>query len=326
MGIKEEVLESNTFITSYEFTDINRVMVEKWGELWTNYRKAWADTANYNNVSEVPLYVLLELNSFCNYKCKMCKHGEDANIERKSMPVAMVRKIVEECKEMKVPSINIGTGTECTLHPQFKEIALMIKESGAIDKFFLTNGSTLTDANIQLIFDGEYERVEVSLDAASVTTYDKIRRNGNLSHVESGIEKLLIERQQRRVRLPYIRLSFCVQEDNENEIEQFYRKWENKVDCIEYQKMVKNEVVLEGEPRIQRCNQPFNRLTIDFEGNIYACCSIIFQKYNCIGNIKDMTLQEAWNGEKAKSVRNGFIKGKPVGYCKRCLCNMYGPT
>ena len=76
----------------------------------------------------------------------MCKHAEDdCNEPKYSMPLEYMEKIVSECKELEIPSINIGSGTECTLHPQFKEIALKIKDSGAIDKFFLTNGTTLTD-------------------------------------------------------------------------------------------------------------------------------------------------------------------------------------
>jgi len=320
--ISEEVLKSKSQIVPYQLTDINQIMMVRHGEKWLEYREKWAKAGAKYEVEDIPLYVVMELNSFCNLRCKMCKHAEDTkDTERKSMSMDIFEKVINECGELQVPSINIGSGTECTLHPQFKKIALETKNSGAIDKFFLTNGSTLTDEVIGLIFDGEYERVEISVDAATEETYKKIRKGGNFLKLEKGIQRLIDEKRKRGGDIPIIRLSFCVQEDNKKEIDEFYEKWNRKVDIIEFQKLV--SLIDSAKEAVHReCNDPFNRLIIDYDGNIYPCCSIFYQNEYCLGNIKDISLYEAWHGQKMEALRSSFRKGKLFPHCNNCLVSI----
>lgn len=327
MSIKEEVLNySNRQVITYGFTPMDDILTARHGEAWKQYRKRWKNSENINEICDIPLYLLLELNSFCNLRCKMCKHAADnKDMKRESMSMDIFDKIIKECSDMSIPSINIGTGTECTLHPKFDEIVVKVKNSGAIDKFFLTNGTTLSDKMINKIFEGEYERVEISVDAARQETYEKIRINGNFVKLEKMIIKLIDEKKRRGVNLPIIRLSFCVQKDNIDEIDMFYEKWENKVDLIEYQK-VSSYSPTDGiiEPKIKKCLQPFNRMTINYRGDIFACCSILYQDRFCLGNIKDMSIYEAWHSEKMNELRNSFKNRNLIQHCKECLVSVYG--
>ncbi|EOS35246.1 radical SAM additional 4Fe4S-binding SPASM domain-containing protein [Lachnospiraceae bacterium M18-1] len=327
MSIKEEVVKnSSRQVIRYAFTAMDDILAAHHGEKWKQYRKRWTDTQNINELSNIPLYLLLELNSFCNLRCKMCKHADDnQSMERESMSIEVFDKIIRECRDLDIPSINIGTGTECTLHPKFNEIVEKVKYSGAIDKFFLTNGTTLSENMINRIFTGEYERVEISVDAATRETYEKIRVNGNYEKLEKMILKLIDEKKKRRMNLPIIRLSFCVQNDNIDEIDMFYNKWENKVDLIEYQKVSSYpsaDQIL--EPKVTKCLQPFNRMTINYRGDIFACCSILYQDRFCLGNIRDMSIYEAWHSEKMNKLRNSFINGNLIQHCRECLVSVYG--
>lgn len=328
MSIKDEVLnENNRQVITYGFTPIDDILMLRHGKKWKNYRERWIDSQGMKKISDIPLYLLLELNSFCNLKCKMCKHAEDnRDIKHESMSIEIFDKIIEECHSLEIPSINIGTGTECTLHPKFNDIMVKVKESGAIDKFFLTNGTTLSEKMIEKIFKGEYERVEISVDAATKETYEKIRIQGNYKKLEKMIIRLIDEKKIRGTELPIIRLSFCVQDDNMNEIDMFYEKWKNKVDLIEYQK-VSSYVSIDSvkkEPRIKKCSQPFNRMTINYKGDMFACCSILYQDKFCLGNIRDLSIYEAWHSEKMKKLRNSFKNGQLMQHCKECLISIYG--
>lgn len=329
--IQNEVLSSPQQIKSYAFTDVDEVMICKHGNKWSDYRRKWSESSNLNaTVNEYPLYVLTELNSFCNLRCLMCKHSEDnLNMERKSMPIEMFHKVIEQCNEMSIPSINIGTGTECTLHPDIEKIMQIMSQSNAIDKFFLTNGTTLNQKMINNIFETGFERVEISVDASSSETYEKIRRNGKYQKLENSINMLINEKQKRKTRLPIIRLSFCVQSGNVNEIDEFYEKWKDRVDIIEFQKMVtlgRQSVGNKNEQYISKmtCVHPCNRLTVDYDGNIYPCCSILYQSEYCLGNINDMMLYEAWHGKKIMKLRESFKTGKLFKHCNNCLLSIYG--
>lgn len=330
MSIRDEVLKENgSQICRYSFTSMDEILLRKHGQQWKRYRKLWDDSKNIGEeTTDIPLYILLELNSFCNLKCKMCKHADDGqNIVRESMPMPVFEKIIRECRVLGIPSINIGSGTECTLHPRFKDIVLMVKESGAIDKFFLTNGSTLSENMINDLFQGEYERVEISVDAATKETYQKIRKNGNFEKLETAIAQLVSEKKKRGLELPLVRLSFCVQNENIDEIDLFYEKWKNHVDLIEFQKVSQPcEFISKTDngPMIETCTQPFNRMTINYKGDIFACCSILYQDSYCLGNIRDMTIYDAWHCDRMQAIRAYFRNGKLMEHCKRCLISIYG--
>ena len=326
-NVKAEVLkDKEKRVISYSFTHADEILVQKHKDAWTCYRKKWSkaqDTDSLN--SDIPLYIVLELNSFCNLRCKMCKHADDhPAAERRSMPMAVFEKIMNECCELRIPSINIGSGTECTLHPQFDKIIQKVKESGAIDKFFLTNGSTLSEKMIDQIFEGGYERVEISIDAATKNVYEKIRKNGNFERLEKMILRLLEEKKRREAKLPLVRLSFCVQKDNIEEIDAFYDKWKGKVDFIEYQKVSLPGSIGQMEGKYKKCAQPFNRMTINYNGDIFPCCSILYQDRYCLGNIRQMSIYEAWHGEKMNMLRKSFRSGKLMQHCRECIWSVYG--
>ena len=56
------------------------------------------------------------------------------------------------------------------------------------------------------------------------------------------------------------------------------------------------------------CLQPFNRIEIYENGDIYNCCPS-FVKYYSIGNIYKSSFDEIWNGEKVKILRKKILNG-----------------
>jgi radical SAM protein with 4Fe4S-binding SPASM domain len=52
-------------------------------------------------------------------------------------------------------------------------------------------------------------------------------------------------------------------------------------------------------------------------GNIVICCADPEQK-SVIGNIKNMTITEAWNSPIFKKIREEHLNGKYSGICKKC--------
>ena len=56
------------------------------------------------------------------------------------------------------------------------------------------------------------------------------------------------------------------------------------------------------------CTQPFNRIEIYENGDVYNCCPS-FIKYYSIGNIFQTPFKEIWNGEKARLLRRKILGG-----------------
>ncbi len=56
------------------------------------------------------------------------------------------------------------------------------------------------------------------------------------------------------------------------------------------------------------CNQPFNRIEIYENGDVYNCCPPFINNYS-IGNIFQTPFDEIWNGEKSKLLRRKILNG-----------------
>ncbi|MGZ3690414.1 MAG: radical SAM protein [Pseudobdellovibrio sp.] len=64
----------------------------------------------------------------------------------------------------------------------------------------------------------------------------------------------------------------------------------------------------------QFCAAPFNQMFLYPTGDVFVCC----EGGGFLGNVKNNTLEELWNGEKAQTLRKEFLEGKP----KQCKKNI----
>ncbi len=310
--------EKNGMLTHYEFTDINKKLITVHGDKFINYRNEW-DFCNKNLIpSKKPLYIVLETNTYCNLKCKMCEKNFYTK-DKMDISQEIIEKIVLECKEFALPSILIGAAAESLINPDIKKILSKIKTIGAVDNFVITNGTKLDHSMNEFLIDNKFERLYVSLDAAKQDTYRKIR-GADLEVVENNIYDFLKTRKKKKSSFPLLRVSFVKQKENEDEIEAFISKWQDKVDIIDIQEMCdfSNLDELEEFPYVKyKCQAPFTTLSLDCAGNIYPCCTF-YRKYLCLGNIKDITLMDAWNSNKIQELRNSIVKGELCKACRNC--------
>ncbi len=71
------------------------------------------------------------------------------------------------------------------------------------------------------------------------------------------------------------------------------------------------------------CTQPFNRIEIYENGDVYNCCPEFINHYK-IGNIFETFFDEIWNGEEVKNIRKHLLNGDFSlcgDICNRKYCN-----
>lgn len=76
-----------------------------------------------------------------------------------------------------------------------------------------------------------------------------------------------------------------------------------------------------GIPVRTHCSVPWSQANIDYDGGVYFCADYTDYK---LGNIKDESFFDVYNGERARRFRN-TLKGSPDGVfpgCVRCYQNM----
>lgn len=323
---KVEKILDNRQLLHYEFTNVEKTLETIHGEAFKKYREKWNMATKLQGTPDAPLYIILETNSYCNMKCKMCTRNFFEIDNRKiNISPEVIDRIVQQCEEYSVPSIFIGAGAECLINPEIKEILKKVKSIPSLDCFLITNGYNLDEDIANLLIDLQYERVYVSIDAATEETYKKIR-GCDLNRVETNLNRLLQLREKRKSVLPLVRVSYVMQDENKNEEEAFFHKWKDKVDIIDYQSLLNYQELdqlkeIEELPETDfQCVNPFRTLVINYEGNIYPCPSDYSLRMP-VGNVMEISIGEAWNSEQMKKLRESILNKDLCRICRNCVAH-----
>ena len=77
-------------------------------------------------------------------------------------------------------------------------------------------------------------RIQISIDAITKDTYDKVRPGGNYDKIIKNIEEFLSIKKDLNVQLPLVRVNFVKTSINHHELQKFLDFWKDKVDMIEF--------------------------------------------------------------------------------------------
>ncbi len=320
------VKEKNDFIFKYQKQDVNEKLAKILGQDFRRYREDFHKTQDYLKtgfIPDFPITISLELVNRCNLNCIMCykKHHTKTHAQ---LSLKVLEKVMQECKDNKLPSLIIGLGAEPLVYKEIKQAMDIIHKADIQDIFFGTNGALLTDEIIELIVKHKISRVEISLDAATSTTYNKVRRVPVLEKVEKNIEKIIACKKKYNSPLPVIRLCFVVMDINKHETELFIEKWKDKVDYIDFQRYIDlskiDEPTKVDQPVIKNafCAYPFYSLNIWSDGGVSPCCSFYGKKL-IFGNVHNQTLKDIWNSQAIKAIQEQIASKKFNPICQKCL-------
>ena len=334
-----------TFSTTED--DINIKLAKIIGQKFIDYRKRW-DLANQMKlVTDFPMFLHLDMNQTCNYKCPHCIIGSPKEVEEyysgDFLNFKDYKKIIDEGAEYNCPSVEPQGNNEPFLNKKLPEWIYYAHKKGFIDIMLNNNGSAFTKKRAEEILDSGLTRLRFSIDAATPETYSKVRVGSiPLKKVIKNIEYFLELKERKNYKLPIVGVSFCVMKHNEHEVDDFFDFWKDKVDIIttqrylppipdenggvpeKYQKFYATEQ-LEEEPIDEfKCVQPFQRVQIKND-KITPCC-ISFNKDLILGSLKTTTIYKAWNSEKMNNLRNMHKEGKFYldKTCTDCV-NLYYP-
>lgn len=315
----------NGQLMHYEFTDIEATLHAIHGEKYARYREEWRKASSQEYIPERPLYVVMSTNSYCNMDCKMCyRNWESSKEHPENIDLLMLQNVLRQCNSLGVPSFFVGADAECLINPYIKRILTDIKEiGGGIDNFLITNAYALSEDIINLLIDLQWERIYISLDAATQEAYQKIRGK-DLSVVEKNLRNLLRVRNERKSVLPLIRVSFVIQNDNKNERDLFFNKWKDMVDVIDFQTCIDYSYVgkLKELPNIEyHCCNPYRELHINYDGEMHPCCNDFGYRMH-LGNANDISVSDAWNSVTEQELRRQLKEGKLNNYCRNCAASM----
>ena len=328
--------------------DINTKLGKIIGPKFIDYRKKWDLANKMKLIADFPLFLHLDMNQLCNYKCPHCIIATQSEVDEyydgDYLNFKDFKKIIDEGAEYNCPSVEPQGNNEPFLIKNLHEYIYYAHKKGFIDIMLNNNGSAFTKRRAEQILDSGITRLRFSLDAATPETYSKVRVGSiPLQKVIKNIEYFLELKKKKNYKLPIVGVSFCKMSHNENELDQFINFWKDKVDIVAIQRFVPPISSSEGsapekykkyyssdqlnETPIDefKCVQPFQRVMIKND-KIGPCC-VSFNKDLILGSIHKTKIYNAWHSEKMNNIRKMHKEGKFYlnKTCSDCV-NLIYPT
>lgn len=297
---------------------------------YREYRKKWAK-ASCGYLFNFPLCVEMESSYLCNLQCPKCPrqvlntNNESGLFERK-----LYRKLLEEARKYRMPSIILDHEAEPLTNPFIADMVGEAKVSGILDIWMHTNANLLNEGLSRKIIKNGLTKINFSIDAATAQTYDKVRPGGNYKRVINNILFFLKVKKELKRKDLRARVSFVLQKENRHEAKDFFYFWKNKVNLICFQELIdfskfNNRLKLSSKKLNGfACFKPWQIIIVKYNGDIVPC-SMPFKSYPpedyLLGNLHGSTIEQCWNSPKLDRIRR-YILDKSYGkvpFCRDCI-------
>lgn len=310
-------------------------------DAWTAYREQWEKCASLELELDHPLHLEFELNYSCNLRCPMCTWAVETAVQRKAdwFTFDDYKKIIDEAVKIGTKSIRLCYINEPLIRQDIDQFIAYAVGAGILDVMITTNATLLTREMSRKLIEAGLTKINVSLDATTSATYDKIRVGGDFKKTLANIDGFLALRAELKVGVPKLRVTFCLTKINEHELDEFVATWTGKADSLGIQQVqdpfkegrfkddARGATIMDQEraapPETFRCPEPFKRLNLRSDGSVLPCCSF-YAVDLLVGNWKKQTLAEIWNSPKMTELRDihrtGDYQKNPV--CKSCIENV----
>lgn len=296
------------------------------GEKYKLYRELWYKADNENYLPEHPLHVDIELSGACNLRCRMCHHGVGEGVKTAGfMDRKLAFKLIDQCAELEVYSIKFNWRGEVTLNTFLPEACEYAKKKGILEVQINTNGLPVKKGILVDCAKSGMDRIIFSVDGFSKETYEDVRVGGDYDKLLKNIEEVLVWKNKNKAVKPFIRVQMVRTNINAHEVEGYIKFWSGRVDDVRVTDVTNRgqgdflsvgDQVTTGR---RRCPQPFQRLTIGYDGKVSPCCVDWFQNY-IVGDSNKEALKVIWDSEKMNCLREAMDKKEhdKIEICKKC--------
>lgn len=252
------------------------------------------------------------------------------------MDMAIYDKVIDEIATFSEPvrakEIELFHFGESLLHPKLNRMVAKAAESG-LRAVLSVNAPHLTPERAEQLIDAQAYKLIISLDGHDNASYRSIRgRAASFDKAEENLNALsrllkhrpvktqvvvrAIEFDANRPSIQLIRDSMT-SKGLDIEIRPFFPWTHLEFEQLgEYQRL----------PPQMPCPFPWQYLVVQWDGNVVPCCRD-YNAVNVMGNVRQQTLREIWNGPAYEDFRKRHeeadFNGNPI--CRDCM-QIYGTS
>jgi radical SAM protein with 4Fe4S-binding SPASM domain len=312
--------------------------------VYGNYRRAVRRYSREHDMAAMPFPGLVQLQTInaCQAACTMCPYPATSKLfPRGRIDDALFEKVVVElAAHPEVHTFVPMLQNEPLLDRRlFERLARFREVAGPrVKTELVTNGALLTSDVVERIREVRLDVLDISLDALHRETYERIRIGLDFDAVIAGVERVLDARlEHTKVFVRLVR-----QRQNAREVRDFTRRWKARgvgvfvysahdragsVDGFNERIRVPDRelpVLQRAEKAVSRawfghCPMPFAMASILHDGTLLMCVHDWGRKV-VLGNVKDATIAELWNGDAMRDVRRLVSERRyeEVPACRDC--------
>ncbi len=281
-------------------------------------------------VRSMPIRLWVETSSACNLRCVMCPNKDVQSAKKGFMDLNLFRKIVDEAKYF-INDMYLHHRGEPLLNPALFDMITCAREAGIKTRFH-SNGTQLNEEKAARLLDARPNLISFSVDGFEKNSYEKIRIGANFETTVENILRFARMRKERNLPLPYIvvekiRFQNPDPPENREQTEALTRRFleagvNEVIEKDEYIWAEENAPEPAGPRTYSACTFPWYSMVICSDGTVTPCPQDFHAKMN-MGNVKNSSLKEIWNGEAYRNLRRQFGHDiDSLTLCRKCdrLC------
>ena len=275
-----------------------------------------------------PPMIVVKITNMCNLECVHCPHGvvsKQDHYKPTHMEWGLYEKIVDEVAFYKKVIFRLLCDGEPLMHPRFPDMIRLARQKGIGPVNFITNGLRLDSELSKVVLESGVDVVEISLDALTQGTYEKIRKGSEYGLVMDNVHKF-IEKRNKMAAKTKIMVSIIDQPEAEAELEAFKKYWEQRADKVITRVYTSiGGLVDDKKMKIDNsgdrwpCPLLWRRFFINSRGMAEFCVEDWYSE-TVVGDVNKSSIKEIWSSRKYGEVRQAHLARKfhEVPHCSGC--------
>jgi len=300
------------------FKSINGTPIDNYqdNEKFREYRRLWDECPREGKVAPFPLNVDLEVTNACNLRCPHCARtqnnwgkGEVGFVDKE-----VVRKVIREIADKGGYCMKFSLRGEPLLHPEIVTFLKWAKDANLLDYYFNTNGMLLSQKMAREFVEMEIPRISISVGGWNEKTFELCQAGAKMEVVRENIRYLKEYRDKKGSEYPIIRVQAVTLEELTKHMEEFKKLWtplSNEIGLIDFREETGKVEHTAKTCKEFKCNFLWQRLVVLWDGSTYPCLfhGVKDPQDLYLGNVKEKSLKEMWQGEKMKELRKLHLEG-----------------
>ncbi|MBF0382158.1 MAG: SPASM domain-containing protein [Magnetococcales bacterium] len=285
-----------------------------------------------SRLDNLPTYFWLEPTNNCNLKCVMCPTGMDMlEVDKGFMDFDLYKKIIDEIKHYS-SAVTLAVSGESLYHPKFFAMARYAADSG-IKPLLNTNATMLTKDKAEMLLESGVTFISFAFDGFKKSQYEKARVGASFEKTLNNILYFLELKKAQGKSLPYTVLSILMlglEECSEVEKREFLDRFDGLIDEVRVREVstwgssFKNSDSFsfrQNSLYYPPCSRLWSTGVISWDGTVLPC---IYDSNHqlAMGNVKEQSFADIWNGEAMIKLRNSMLDGTYLQYsplCENCI-------